>query len=149
LDLPVSIRPEIKLYNSVGGWNCLRESDTVLEILDAKDWDVLEKLKHRKKTTSYQRLKENSTKKELKCGWLSPDGTMHYCEYHEHISYVHEVLGSDVPTIEKHGWLHIVKGDDGQPPIFITHEKRITQDQARTLREELGCRVFDEQILYQ
>ena len=149
LDLPIPTRPEIKLFNGGGGYNFLLESDTILELLMAKDWDILEELEHRQKTTYYQRLKENSTNKELKCGWLSPEGEMHYCEYHEHISYVHEVLGSDVPTIEKQGWLHILKGDRGQPPVFVTHEKRITQEQARTLREELGCHVFEEQILYQ
>jgi hypothetical protein len=72
---------------------------------------------------------------------------MHYCEYRDHISYVHEVLGEDVPTIEKQGWIHIRRHDDGSP--YFYSEKRITQEQARTLKEELGCCVFEEQILYQ
>lgn len=147
LNLPISNRPEIKLYNSSGGYNCLLDSDTVIEVLEGKDWDILEKLEYREKTTYYQRLKANSTNKELKIGWLSPDGTMHYCEYRDHISYVHEVLGEDVPTIEKQGWIHIRRHDDGSP--YFYSEKRITQEQARTLKEELGCRVFEEQILYQ
>lgn len=141
--------PQIKLYNGGGGWNELgKESDTILEVLEAKDWDVLEKLEHRQKTSTYKNLVKNSNRKELKCGWLEPNGKMHYCEYHDHISYVHVVLGTDVSEIEKHGWLHILKGDDGGSPSWYS-KNRITQEQARTLREELGCHVFDEQILYQ
>lgn len=140
--------PEIKLYNWGGGWNTLgSESDTILEVLEAKNWEVLEKLEHREKTTYYQNLKKNSTDKSLKIGWLSPEGEMHYCDYQEHISYVHEILDSDVPTIEKLGWLHIRKMDDNTP--FFTSDKRITIKQAITLKEELGISVSDEEILYQ
>ena len=138
--------PEIKLYNFSGGWNCISTSDTVLETVEGEDWDVIELLKHRKKTSSYKTLKRNSKKKELKCGWLSPSGEMHYCEYHDHISYVHEILGSDVPTIEKKGWVHVLRGE-GEP--YFYSKKRITQDQARILREELKIHVFEDQILYQ
>jgi len=145
LDLPRELK--IKLYNGGGGYNFLLDSDIVLEILEAKDWDILEKLEHKEKTTYYQNLKKNSTNKSFKIGWLSPEGEMHYCEYSDHISYVHEILGSDVPTIEKQGWLHIRKYDNGNS--FFTSNKRITLEQARTLREELGISVSDEEILYQ
>lgn len=139
---------DIKLENGGGGYNYLVQSDVIVEIVEGKNWDVVETLENREKTSFYQQLKKNSTNKSLKIGWLSPSGVMHYCEYHDHISYVHVVLGSDVPTIEKQGWIHIIKGDNGGPPSYFT-KHRITQDQARTLREELGCHVFEEQILYQ
>jgi len=141
----------INLYNWNGGYCCLGSNDEILEIvhIDKKRiqaWEELDTIENRKKTTEYQKLAKNSKNKELKLGWLSPSGEMHYCEYQDHISYVHVVLDSDVPTIQKNGWLHIRKHDDGTP--FYTSNKRITQDQAYTLRNELGVHVFDEDILY-
>jgi len=56
------------------------------------------------------------------------------------------ILGEDVPTIEKQGWIHLLRGDDGKP--FYHSDHRITQTQAISLRE-IGVHVFDEEIIYQ
>lgn len=137
---------DVKLETYGGGHDYLVDSDIVLEILESKDWDVLDLLRNRSKTSEYKELKANSTKKELKIGWLSPSGKMHYCEYHDHIAYVHVVLGKTVPELEEKGWIHVRKDSDGKP--YFDVEKRITQEQAQTLRE-IGARVWDEQIIYQ
>lgn len=70
---------------------------------------------------------------------------MHYCQYQNHIEYVHVILNSDVPAIEAKGWVHINK----EQTVLVKHNnKRITQAQAKTAREELNLKVFDEDILY-
>jgi hypothetical protein len=132
-----------KLFNEGGGWNILISTDVVIETIKLKNWTALWTKENIAKTSHYQTLAKNSTDKSLKIGWLAPDGTMHYCEYSDHISYVHVVLDSDVPTIEEQGWLHIVKGLTSLHP-----KRRMTQSQARTAKEELGLIVFDEDILY-
>ena len=71
---------------------------------------------------------------------------MHYCSYQDHIVYVHEVLNSDVPTIEARGWIHIF---DNMKMLWTNNDRRITQAQARTAREELGLDVREEDIMYQ
>lgn len=131
-----------KLYNSNGGWNFLISTDTIIETIEGKNWAVVRTLKNRKKTSRYQDLIDNSSNKTFKMGWLSPDGKMHYCEYEDHISYAHIVLESDVPTLENHGWLHIIKNMTG-----ILRKNRITQAQAYTLKNELGIYVADEDII--
>ena len=99
-----------------------------------------------KKTTWYKNLVKDSTDESLKIGWLSPDGAMHYCKYQNHISYVHEVLETDVPTIEKMGWLHIMLGDDSKP--FYSTNRKITRAQADKMKA-MGIYVFEDDVLYQ
>lgn len=133
------------LFNDAGGWNTLCSTDEILETLELPSWKKLWTTQNKLKTSYYQELINDSTRKELKLGWLAPDGKMHYCQFFNHTDYVHEILNLDVPTIEKRGWIHIYRGlthlhpNDGQ---------RMTQEQARTAREELGLLVFDEDILY-
>ena len=139
------IHPKYKavtLYNEAGGWNTLMESDVILETVKAKNWDMLLTKENIAKTTTYQKLLKDSTDKEIKIGWLAPDGKMHYCHYTNHILYADVVLNTDVPTLESKGWLHIYSGMNGLSP-----EKRMTQAQAYTAREELGLNVRDEDVL--
>jgi len=133
-----------KLYNEGGGWNFLISSDEVIEEVSAKDWDALFTRENIAKLSDYKNLVSDSKDKSLKIGWLAPDGTMHYCQYRNHISYVHMVLNSDVPTIEEQGWIHIING-----LTYVLPKKRMTQAQAKTIREELGLQVLDQDILYQ
>jgi hypothetical protein len=135
---------ERRIYNQNGGYCFITKSDKIIETVEANSWDS--ELLDNKKTTSYKDLVKDSSDESLKIGWLSPDGTMHYCKYENHISYVHEVLETDVPTIESKGWLHIMLGDDRKP--FYLTTKRITQAQADKLRE-MGINVFDDDIIYQ
>lgn len=131
-----------KLYNSGGGWNIIISTDEIMETIIAKDWDALLTRENIMKTSEYKNLVDNSNNKSLRMGWLAPDGKMHYCKYSNHISYVHLILNSDVSTIEEQGWIHIYSGLD-----CLYSKKRITHEQAYTAREELGLRVFDEDIL--
>lgn len=133
-----------KLYNEGGGWNILLSTDVVIEEIEAKNWDALWTKENIAKTSEYQNLIKDSKNKDLKIGWLAPDGTMHYCQYGDHITYVHVILNSDVPTIEKQGWLHIIKDMS-----YVVPKKRMTYAQAKTIREELGLEVFEDDILYQ
>jgi len=50
---------DIKLYNRAGGHNYLLKSDTVLEIVEGKDWSKLDALKYRKRSSLYKELKFN------------------------------------------------------------------------------------------
>lgn len=134
-----------RLYNNGGGWNRLSSNDEIIETLELKNWDELWTPENTAKTTEYQNLVEESTDKSLKIGWLAPNGKMHYCRYANHITYVHIVLDSDVPTIEEQGWLHIYAG---MSMVNLRNGRRITHEQARTLREELDINVNDEDILY-
>lgn len=132
-----------RLYNSGGGWNTLLSTDVILETVNAKNWNELLTKENIAKTTEYQTLLTDSTDSSLKIGWLAPDGTMHYCKYQNHISYVHIILNKDVPTLESQGWIHIVHG-----LTYLGSSKRITQAQAKTATEVLGLKVNDEDILY-
>ena len=133
-----------KLYNQEGGWNVLDKNDTVLETVYKKNWHALFTPENTAKTSEYKDLVKNSTRKELKAGWLSPEGRMHYCIITDHIRYAHVVLGVDVPELERIGWLHIYKDME-----YLRSGKRMTQAQATTAREELGLKVSDEDILHQ
>ena len=135
-----------KLYNRAGGWNVIFESDEIVETVQAKDWKALNTPENIAKTTTYQTLVENSTNSELKLGWLSPQGKMHYCTYQNHISYANLILGKDSADLEEEGWLHVYKDNIYLQP---NNGMRMTQEQARTAREELNLRVMDEDILYQ
>lgn len=130
------------LYNQNGGWTALLSTDVILETVKAKNWDVLLTPVNVAKTSEYHTLFANSTNKSIKTGWLAPDGAMHHCKYADHISYVHMILNTTVPEIERLGWLHIFSD---MKTLNVT--KRITQQQAITAREELGLTVFDEDIL--
>jgi len=133
-----------RIYNQNGGYCYIAKNDKIIETVEASSWDS--ELLDNKKTTWYKDLVKDSTDESLKIGWLSPDGTMHYCKYQNHISYVHEVLETDVPTIEDKGWLHIMLGNGKEP--FYSAKKRITQAQAEKMRE-IGITVFDDDIIYQ
>jgi hypothetical protein len=136
-----------KIYNQSGGYNFLISSDEIVETVKAKDWDILFTPENIAKTTTYKNLVKNSTNKELKCGWLEPNGKMHYCRYQDHITYVDLVLNSSVSEIEDKGWLHVYRNEN--TVVFYANGHRITMAQANTLRDELGLKVFDEDILYQ
>ena len=47
----------IKLENCGGGYNYLLSKDVILEIVEGKNWDVMDSLEHRSKTSEYQYLK--------------------------------------------------------------------------------------------
>ena len=144
------VEPKYKLRKLIFfngfSYNYLGKDDVILETIKAKGWDSVDTMENRAKTTWYQKLIKNSTDKSLKIGWLSPEGVMHYCKYQDHITYVHEVLNSDVPTIEAQGWIHIF---DNMKMLWANNDRRITQAQARTAREELGLDVREEDIQYQ
>lgn len=136
-----------KIYHGNGFSYCyIGKDDEILETIEAENWDAVETPENKAKNTWYQNLVKDATDKSLKIGWLAPDGKMHYCRYENHITYVHEILESDVPTIEELGWIHVYAGAD---TIMPNSGKRMTQEQARTAREELGLNVFDDDIQYQ
>jgi len=137
---------QILLASNGFSWCILGSKDKILETVKAKSWDVVNTIEQRAKTTHYQDLLKDSTDKSLKMGWLSPDGTMHYCKYTNHIEYVHTILESDVPTIEAKGWIHIFAD---MKHLHPNSGKRLTQAQARTAREELELEIFDDDVAYQ
>lgn len=117
-----------------------------------KNWKILERVTVEddeqldwKKTSTYKNLVNDSTDSSLKIGWLSPEGKMHYCEYQNHISFVHAVLEKDVPTIEKKGWMHIMEGD-GRRYYSKNNGKRLTVAQAKWLQNEGDFYISEEDI---
>lgn len=145
---PVGARCEdIKLFNEGGDYNYLGDNDVVLEVKQTTGNDDFWTLDVRKKTTNYKELVERSKDSSLKAGWLSPDGRMHYCQYNDHISYVHNVLDTTVPMIEAQGWLHIIKGSDGNPFYSSVGKTRMTMAQAKKLKL-MGVHVFDDDVMY-
>ena len=136
-----------RLYNCAGSYNFLCKTDVIIETVTVANWNKFwANPEHIKKTAEYQELAKDSTDKTLKIGWLSPEGKMHYCQYHNHIAYVNVVLNSTASEIEKQGWIHILKN---MSCCCRNNNKRMTQEQARTAREELGLHVFDDDVMYQ
>jgi len=138
---------ELRLHNYANGYNLLLSDDVIMEVLEHTSWETIYGKECQAKTSLYKRLRENSNDKSIICGWLSPDGTMHHCEYNDHDAYVHTILNSNVSTIEKQGWLHISKHDDGQP-FYYTPKRKMTQAQAYALKN-MGSEVYECDVLYQ
>jgi len=138
---------ELKLYNYANGHNYLMSDDVIMEVLEHTSWDTIYGPDCQAKTSLYKRMKEESTDKTIVCGWLSPDGQMHYCKYNNHVTYVHVILNSEVSKIESQGWLHISKHDDEQP-FYFSPKRKMTQAQAQALKN-MGAYVHEEDVLYQ
>ncbi len=131
-----------KLFTPNGlSWCILLSKDVILERVSCKSWDELLTIDRIRKTSTYQRLYKNSKNKDLKIGWLEPNGKMHYCEYSDHIAYVHLILQTNVPDIERKGWVHIYKDCD------VLYDNNLTLEQKFTVTNELGLKILDNNLL--
>ena len=135
-----------KLWNEGWSFNYLSSTDIIVETINLKNWKELWKDKSNiEKTSEYQELIADSNNKELKIGWLAPDGKMHYCKYSNHITYVHLILESDVKQLENLGWIHIYKSYYDHEIFFQTG--KLTDAQKYTIVNELGFKLGETDLM--
>ena len=134
-----------KLVNYGRGYTYLLSSDVIIETVELKSWHELWTPENIAKTTEYQTLVIDSTNKNLKIGWLSPDGKMHYCKYQNHILYVHIVLDKTVPEIETEGWVHIYNDHYNYKKFYQT--TKLTDAQKYTIINELGFELLETDLI--
>ena len=131
-----------KLFNYSGrGWCTLLSNDVIIDRVKCTSWEELLTPERIQKTSKYKRLYDNSKNKSLKIGWLEPNGKMHYCEYSDHIEYVHIVLQNTVEEVERKGWVHIYKNCN---TLYLS---KLTPEQLITATEELELKILDNNIL--
>lgn len=78
-----------------GGWNPKSDKNTVLETQEAKDIHELDW----KKTSIYR--------PDMRCGWLSREGTFYGCGSQDHDLIADLILNKSVGELEKEGWVRI------------------------------------------
>lgn len=83
-------------------------------------------------TTSYRRYMEAQTDERLFTGWLSPDGKLLRCAYHEHDDFCHVVMKMNVTEAQDKGWMkvHLDRADGPWGASFLDGP---TEAQAKTL----------------
>lgn len=125
-----------KIFNSAGGYCLLSDATTVLDEVEAEDWEDLD----------YSRtdLVVNTPADSME-GWLSPDGRFHPVQYGQHDVYAYYVLKQEVYTLEQTGWVRCHAGTASDPvsgPWFVKRRGRLTAEQRNTLVRR-GYRVED------
>lgn len=111
-----------KKINRVGGYNFIRETDEVLEEVEAEDFEDLD----------WTNTFLNNPNE--KCGWVSPDGKFYGCKSMDHINCIELVCKLSMSQAEKLGWAHLYYDKT------YYCEKQLTIEQARTLSEK-GCEL--------
>lgn len=116
--------------NISGGRMPKRESDNIVKVVEAEDWEDL----------NWKETYLGNFERDLREGWLSPTGEFVQADYRYHEDVAEFIIGKTSTELENQGWVKLSSAFDKG---FYTKKDRLTSYQKTWLnKNEFNTEYF-------